>query len=158
MSAAAVDPASATELYGQDVGDALAGGYDRHEHDVGRPVRRRRSGDVVRAAPVERRRPEPAVGSAPSWTTPSCPAELVLSVTRAADIGFVRPTSVQIYGYPSDQADRRRARRPTGCRARTCASAARGGGGPTPDATLDLAETKAKLGQFWYIPHAATAR
>ena len=79
------------------------------------------------------------------------PAELVVSTASAGAMGFVRPTSVQIYGFSSRQAvkDALAARG----LARSDVRIGNGGAGTTtPDATLGLAETKAKLGQFWYVP------
>ena len=81
------------------------------------------------------------------------PAELVLSAAWAAAIGFNRPTSVQIYGYPSDKAINN-ALAARGL-ARSDVRIGHGGvGSSTPDGTLGLAETKAKLGQFWYVPRS----
>jgi hypothetical protein len=150
MSSAAVDPGSATELYGQVVGDSLA---------AGAVVMSRTSAGLFGAAAgdvVELRRWSD--GGLTPFTIGAVlddaqlPAELVLSQPSATSIGFTRASSVQIYGYPSDKAINN-ALAAHGLVRGDVRISRPGVGGPTPDATIGLAETKAKLGQFWYIPH-----
>lgn len=148
MSSAAVEPASAVELYGQAVGDNLAAGHAVISRTsaglfgmtVGDGiVLRNWSGGITSFA----------IGAVVDDT--QLPAELVVSTASARAMGFVRPTSVQIYGFSSRQAvkDALAARG----LARSDVRIGNGGAGTTtPDATLGLAETKAKLGQFWYVP------
>jgi hypothetical protein len=148
-AAAAVDPDSATELYGKRVGRALADGavvlsatsaglLGAAEGDTVQ-LRRWDNGGVAQFA----------LGAVVDDA--KLPAELVMATSAAAAIGFVRPTSVQIYGYQSGQQvmDALAAHGLV----RSDVRIGHPGQGPTsPDSTLDLAETKAKLGQFWYIP------
>jgi D-alanyl-D-alanine carboxypeptidase len=148
-AAAAADPGSATELYGKPVGRVLgdgqvilsatsAGLFGAAAGDVIQ-VRRWDNGGVA----------EFIVGAV--MDDAKLPAELVMSTASAGSIGFVRPTSVQIYGYKSDQAVMK-ALAGHGLARSDVRIGHPGQGGTTPDETLDLSTTKAKLGQFWYIP------
>jgi hypothetical protein len=150
-AAAAVDAESATELYGKQVGNVLAAGgvvmsatsaglFGAAEGDFVQ-LRRWDNGGVAQFQ----------VGAV--LDDDKIPAELVMSTASSNSIGFVRPTSVQIYGYKSAKAvDAALAGHGLAPRSDVRISHPGSGGTTTPDATLDLATTKAKLGQFWYIP------
>jgi D-alanyl-D-alanine carboxypeptidase len=148
MSSAAIDPASAREIYGKDIGDAIA---------TGSVVLAKTSAGLFGIQPGD-------VVELVKWTgglvqlgvvavvdDARLPAELLVSTQAAANMGFVRPTSVLIYNYPND-ATIDQALTDHGLR-RTDVRISRGGSSPTPDSTLGLATTKARLGQFWYIPN-----
>ena len=149
MGSAAVEPASATELYGADVGRFLSSGsvvlsatsarlFGAKVGDVAE-LRRWSDGGLSKVS---------IAGIVPDERLP---AEMVLPTSTASAIGFVRPTSVQIYGYRSvkavDEALAKHGLRRSDVRI----------GHPntdvsSPDSTLGLLETKVKLGQFWYVP------
>ena len=148
MSSAAVEPASAVELYGQAVGDNLAAGHAVISR-TSAGLFGMTAGDVIVLRNWSGGITSFAIGAVVDDT--QLPAELVVSTASAGAMGFVRPTSVQIYGFSSRQAvkDALAARG----LARSDVRIGNGGAGATtPDATLGLAETKAKLGQFWYVP------
>jgi D-alanyl-D-alanine carboxypeptidase len=147
FSSAAIDPTSAREVYGKDIGDAVATGsvvlaktsaglFGLRVGDVAELVKW--SGGLVR------------LGVVAVVDDERLPAELLVSTRTAAAIGFVRPTSVLIYNYPND-ATIDNALTDHGLR-RSDVRISRGGSSPTPDSTLGLGITKARLGQFWYIP------
>jgi hypothetical protein len=149
MGAAAVDPASARELYGADVGRFLSSGsivlsatsarlFGAKVGDVAH-LRRWSDGGLT---------PLTIVGIVPDERLP---AEMVLPTSTASAIGFVRPTSVQIYGYKSVKAvDDALAKH--GLRRSDVRIGHPNTDPSSPDSTLGLLATKAKLGQFWYVP------
>jgi hypothetical protein len=146
-SSAAIDVASATELYGKDVGDALArGGAVMTKTSAG--LARAQRGDLLQL--VKWSGGLINVGLVAIFDDARLPAELLVSTKTAALMGFVRPTSVLIYNYKND-ATIDKALTDQGLR-RTDVRISRGGSSPTPDSTLGLADTKVQLGQFWYIP------
>jgi D-alanyl-D-alanine carboxypeptidase len=149
MGSAAVDPASATELYGADVGRFLAAGsivlsatsaglFGARVGDVAE-LRRWSDGGLTRLT---------IVGIVPDERLP---AEMVLPTSTAAAIGFVRPSSVQIYGFKSVKAvDDALAKH--GLRRSDVRIGHPNSDPSSPDSTLGLLEIKVKLGQFWYVP------
>jgi hypothetical protein len=146
-SSAAVDVASATELYGKDVGDALArGGAVMTKTSAG--LARAQRGDLLQL--VKWSGGLINIGLVAVFDDARLPAELLVSTKAAALMGFVRPSSVLIYNYKND-ATIDKALTHQGLR-RTDVRISRGGSSPTPDSTLGLADTKVRLGQFWYIP------
>jgi hypothetical protein len=148
MSSAAIDPASAREIYGKDIGDAIAtGSVVLAKTSAG--LFGIKPGDVVEL--VKWTGGLVQLGVVAVVDDARLPAELLVSTQAAANMGFVRPTSVLIYNYPNDAAIDR-ALTDHGLR-RTDVRISRGGSSPTPDSTLGLATTKARLGQFWYIPN-----
>ncbi len=149
-SAAAVDARSAAELYGPVVGGALAHG-NAVLSKTSASLFGARAGDVLAVWTWTNRRLA-YIGVDAVVDDAQVPAELTMSTVTAGRIGFHRPTSVQLYGYKSDAAIDA-ALKAHGL-PRVDARVSRGGGGPTPDSTLDLATTKAELGQFWYISNA----
>jgi D-alanyl-D-alanine carboxypeptidase len=149
MGSAAVDPASATELYGADVGRFLSSGsivlsatsarlFGAKAGDVAE-LRRWSDGGLTRLT---------IAGIVPDERLP---AEMLLPTSTASAIGFVRPTSVQIYGYRSVRAvDDALAKHGL---VRSDVRIGHPNTDPSsPDSTLGLLETKVKLGQFWYVP------
>ena len=148
MSAAAVDPTSATELYGADVGRFLATGsivlaatsaglFGARVGDVAE-VRRWNDGGLTRLT---------IAGIVPDERLP---AEMLFPTTTASAIGFVRPTSVQIYGYKSVKAvDDALAKH--GLRRSDVRISHPNTDPSSPDSTLGLLDTKVKLGMFWYV-------
>ena len=148
---AAVDARSATELYGSAVGSRLALRGWVVMSATSASLFGARAGDYLQVWTWTNRRIAPFYVAAVVPDT-SVPAEITMSTTTAAGIGFYRPTSVQLYGYPSEAAIDQ-ALESHGL-PRVDARVTRGGGSPTPDSTLSLAVTKAKLGQFWYVPNS----
>jgi hypothetical protein len=149
MGSAAVDPASARELYGADVGRFLSSGsivlsatsaqlFGAKAGDIAE-LRRWSDGGLTKVT---------IAGIVPDERLP---AEMVLPTSTASAIGFVRPTSVQIYGYRSVKAvDDALARH--GLRRSDVRIGHPNTDPSSPDSTLGLLETKVKLGQFWYVP------
>ena len=130
MGSAAVDPLGDRAVRPADVGDNLAAGHVVISAHLRRPVRRHGGRHVVlrrwSGGPTRRHRRHRG--------RRRLPAELVLSTDAARAIGFVRPTSVQIYGFKSV----RRRRSPRHARAAAVRRAHRvpTRGAVAPDSTL----------------------
>ena len=131
FASAAIDAASARELYGQEIGDAIAGGgMVMTKTSAG--LAGAQPGDVLvlvkwSGGPVN-------LVLTGVYDDDRLPAEILMSTQTAAAMGFVRPTNVLIYNYKND-ATIDQALTAHGLR-RTDVRISRGGSSPTPDSTL----------------------